>query len=114
MAGLFRSIRFGASSAHARANVARFNFFEELGAFQRDSTTGRYRVDFDRIGPAVDSLSATILRFQGNGDHAGVVAWMERYGRISATLQADLDRLGAANIPVDVVFEQGEGVLGLN
>lgn len=114
VAGLFRSIRFGASSAHARANVARFNFFEELGAFQRDSTTGRYRVDFDRIGPAVDSLSATILRFQGNGDHAGVVAWMERYGRISATLQADLDRLGAANIPVDVVFEQGEGVLGLN
>ncbi|HRP07792.1 MAG TPA: hypothetical protein PLL69_04830, partial [Gemmatimonadales bacterium] len=113
MAGIFRSIRFGTSSAHARANVARFNFFEELGAFSRDSATGTYRVDFDRFATAVDSLSATILRFQGNGDHAGVVAWMERYGKVPPALQADLDRLGAAGIPVDVVFEQGEDVLGL-
>jgi len=28
-------------------------------------------------------------------------------------LQSDLDRLTAANIPVDVVFEQGVNVLGL-
>ncbi len=111
MAGIFRSIRFGTSSAHARANVARFNFFEELGAFSRDSVSGTYRVDFDRFAGAVDSLSATILRFQGHGDHAGVVAWMERYGQVSPALQSDLDRLGAAGIPVDVVFEQGEGVL---
>lgn len=113
MAGIFRSIRFGTSSAHARANVARFNFFEELGAFSRDSASGTYRVDFARFATAVDSLSATILRFQGNGDHAGVVAWMERYGQVSPALRADLDRLGAAGIPVDVIFEQGEDVLGL-
>ena len=48
MAGIFRSIRFGAASAHGRANMIRFNFFEEMGAFTRDEATGAYRVDFDR------------------------------------------------------------------
>lgn len=34
-------------------------------------------------------------------------------GRIGPQLQADLDRLGDAGIPVDVIFEQGVEVLGL-
>ena len=34
-------------------------------------------------------------------------------GTISAELQADLDRLSEANIPVDVIYEQGTEVLGL-
>lgn len=113
IASIFRSIRFGASSAHGRANVARFNFFQDLGAFTRDSATGTYRVAFDRMREATDSLSATILRFQATGDYDGVAAWMERMGVIRPELQADLDRLAAKGIPVDVIFEQGEEVLGL-
>jgi hypothetical protein len=114
IASIFRSIRFGASSAHGRANVARFNFFGELGAFTRDSATGTYRVHFDRMRTATDSLSAVILRLQGDGDHQGVTAFMTRYGSIGTELQADLDRLASAGIPVDVVFEQGTAVLGLD
>jgi hypothetical protein len=34
-------------------------------------------------------------------------------GNISPQLQADLDRLASQAIPVDIVFEQGAGVLGL-
>ncbi len=113
LAGIFRSVRFGAASAHGRANVARFNYFEEMGAFTRDSTTGTYRVNFDRMRLATDSLSARILRFQGDGDLDGVRAWMDSVSTIRATLQADLDRLATAGIPVDIVFEQGPEVLGL-
>ncbi len=113
LASIFRSVRFGAASAHGRANVARFNYFEEMGAFTRDSTTGTYRVDFDRMRVATDSLSARILRFQGDGDLDGVRAWMDSVGAIRPTLQADLDRLATAGIPVDIVFEQGPEVLGL-
>ena len=29
MASIFRSIRFGAASAHGRANILRFNYFKE-------------------------------------------------------------------------------------
>jgi hypothetical protein len=113
LASIFRSVRFGASSAHGRANIARFNYFKERGAFSRDAATGTYRVDPVRMRQAMDALSAQILRFQGDGDYAGVQAFMERYGRVDAELQADLDRLATAGIPVDVVFEQGASVLGL-
>ena len=36
LASIFRSVRFGASDAHGRANLARFNFFKDLGAFSRE------------------------------------------------------------------------------
>jgi len=113
-ASIFRSIRFGASSAHGRANVARFNYFQEMEAFSRDEATGTYRVDIDRTLEAVNSLSERILRYQGDGDYEGVVAFMEEYGSIRPQLQADLDRLDAAGIPVDIVYEQGVDVLGLD
>jgi hypothetical protein len=113
LASIFRSVRFGGSDAHGRANIARFNFFKELGAFSRDSATGTYRANPDRMRVATDSLSATILRLQGNGDYDGVKAFMQKYGSIDAQLRADLDRLSSAGIPVDIVFEQGTGVLGL-
>ncbi|HEV3050879.1 MAG TPA: hypothetical protein VGX50_11240 [Longimicrobium sp.] len=113
LASIFRSVRFGASSAHGRANIARFNYFKERGAFSRDAASGTYRVNPVRMRQAMDALSAQILRFQGDGDYAGVQAFMERYGNIDAELQRDLDRLAGAGIPVDVVFEQGVQVLGL-
>jgi len=113
LASIFRSVRFGGGDAHGRANIARFNFFKELGAFSRDSATGTYRVHPDRMRLATDSLSATILRLQGNGDYDGVKAYMQKYGAIDAQLQGDLDRLSSAGIPVDVVFDQGTAVLGL-
>jgi len=113
LAGIFRSVRFGASSAHGRANMARFNFFEEMGAFSRDEASGKYRANFEPMQRAIAALSEKILRFQGDGDYDGVRSFMEQQGRIGEALQADLDRLGGAGIPVDIVFEQGIEVLGL-
>ena len=113
LAGIFRSIRFGASSAHGRANAAQFSFFQEQGAFTRDSTTGRYRVDLPRMRAAVDALAGQILRLQGDGDYAGAARFMAERATIPQGLQRDLDRLGSRGIPVDVVFEQGVDVLGL-
>ena len=107
LAGIFRSVRFGASSAHGVANTLRFNFFEQMGAFSRDAATGTYRVEFDRMQEAVNALSAKILILQGDGDYAGASLFVDQMGKIGAELQADLDRLEAADIPVDVVFEQG-------
>jgi hypothetical protein len=107
LAGIFRSVRFGASSAHGVANTLRFNFFEQMGAFNRDEAAGTYRVEFDKMQEAVNALSAKILILQGDGDYAGVSQFVDEMGKIGPELQADLDRLEAAAIPVDVVFEQG-------
>ena len=111
LASIFRSIRFGASNAHGRANASQFSFFEERGAFSRDSASGRYRVDFPKMRAAVDALAGQILRFQGDGDYEGVSRFMAERGRLSPTLQQDLARLGSKGIPVDIVFEQGAEVL---
>lgn len=113
LAGIFRSIRFGASSAHGRANMIRFNFFKEAGAFSRDAETGTYRVNVPEFEAAVTSLSSEILQLQGNGDYQAVDAFVTKLGDVDAELQADLDRLSAASIPVDIVYEQGKEVLGL-
>jgi hypothetical protein len=111
LAGIFRSVRFGASSAHGRANMAAFNFFQDRGAFTRDEASGTYRVDFEKMTAAMNALSEQILRFQGDGDYAGVTAFNREMGVIRPALQADLDRLRAAAIPVDIIFEQGMDVL---
>jgi hypothetical protein len=113
LAGIFRSVRFGASSAHGQANMAAFNFLQEQGAFTRDAETGHYRVHFDRMKPAVDALSSRILTLQGDGDHAAARAFLDRYGKVGPELQADLDRIARTDIPVDIVFRQGREVLGL-
>ncbi len=114
MAGIFRSVRFGASSAHGKANMVRFNFFADRGAFVRDAETGTYRVDFERMEEAMAALSERLLTLQGDGDYDGARALTETTGLIRSGLQADLERLTAARIPVDIVFEQGVEVLGLD
>ena len=107
LAGIFRSIRFGASSAHGVANTLRFNFFKERGAFSRNEATGAYRVEMSQMHTAVDALSEKILRLQGDGDYEGAAAFVDEAGEIGEQLQDDLERLGKAGSPIDVVFKQG-------
>lgn len=113
LAGIFRSVRFGASSAHGKANMLRFNYFAERGAFSRDVATGTYRVDFEKMKDAMNSLSTLIITLQGNGDYDGVTKLMEEKGNIGTELQKELDKLKQLGIPVDIVFDQGSEVLGL-
>lgn len=113
MAGIFRSVRFGASSAHGTANMIRFNYFKEQGAFERNEADGTYRVNYNKMKQAMNNLSHDILVYQGRGDYAGVARLVKERGNIGAELQQDLNRLEEQDVPVDVIFEQGVGVLGL-
>ncbi len=112
MAGILRSVRFGAASAHGKANMLSFNFFRENGAFEK-TAEGRYKVNYEKFHTAINELSRLILTLQGNGDKKGVEALQKEKGIIKPGLQADLDALQAKGIPVDIVFEQGVDVLGL-
>jgi len=113
LASIFRSVRFGAANAHGRANLMQLSFLEEKGAFSYDADVGTYEVDLETMGDAVNELAGVILKFQGDGDYEGLGEFMEKYQVVGDTLQQNLDRLGDAGIPVDVVFEQGADVLGL-
>jgi hypothetical protein len=112
MAGLIRSVRFGAAEAHGKANMMCFNFFEDKKAFSRNAD-GTFKVDIDKTRQAVNEWSAFILSVEGEGDYAKAVEYMKQNGNVRPELQAGLDLLKTANIPKDVVFDQGKVALGL-
>ena len=112
MAGILRSVRFGAASAHGKANMQSFNFFKEKGAFER-LANGTYKVNFEKFAAAMNDLSKVILTLQGNGDKAAVEKVQKDYAIIPEQLKSDLERLGKKGIPVDIIFEQGIDVLEL-
>lgn len=113
MAGLFRSVRFGAASAHGRANMVRFYYFQEKGAFTRNPETGTYMVNFNKMTEAMHSLAEKTLIIQGDGNYQEAKRMLQEMGYIKDELQADLDRINKSNIPVDIRFKQGLEMLNL-
>jgi hypothetical protein len=112
MAGIFRSIRFGAASAHGKANLITFNYFKSRDAFTADST-GKYSVKFEKMKEAVNALSTLILTIQGDGDYERAASLIRDYGVMDEELKLTLKGIEDKDIPVDIVFEQGLGVIGL-
>ncbi len=112
LAGIFRSIRFGTASAQGKANLIRFNYFKETGAFYLNEN-GRYSVNYNEFQKAVNSLSELILTIQGDGDYDKANEIISKYGIIDADLENALKKIEEKDIPVDIVFEQGMKVLGL-
>ena len=112
MAGIFRSIRFGAASAHGRANLIRFNFFLERGAFTR-TDEGKYHVNMDKMRDASKELTQVILKLQGDGKYEVADAFVTKYAVMGDQLKADLQRLDGLNIPKDIYYTQGPKVNGL-
>ena len=111
-AGIFRSSRFGAASAHGKANMLNMKYFADNGAFVYQDN-GTYKVNFDEMKKAVVSLVEKILTIQGDGDYEAAKEWIEGDGVMTEQLRANLDRVNEAGIPVDIVFRQGKEVLGL-
>ncbi|HEX6171858.1 MAG TPA: hypothetical protein VFZ33_19380, partial [Chitinophagaceae bacterium] len=112
MAGILRSVRFGAGEAHGKANMLVFNFFEEKAAFEK-TAGGHYKVNFEKFRAAMDELSKLILTLQGNGDKLSVEKLQKEKAVVRPALQSDLNKLQQKGIPVDIFFEQGVDVLGL-
>ena len=106
MAGIFRSVRFGAASAHGKANMIEFNFLANEGAFTRDEN-GLYNIDFPKMKLAVEKLGGAILKAQGDGDYEFVKNWIATDGVIKPELQKDLDKLAGCGIPKDIWYEMG-------
>lgn len=113
VAGTFRSVRFGAASAHGKANMIIFNTLLSKGAVSRQKN-GKYLVNVPEMKKIISNLAAELLTLQGDGNKAGVSNMLSTRAVISETLKADLVSIEKAGIPVDLIFEQGVNVLGLN
>ena len=112
VAGLFRSVRFGATEAHGIANMMCFNFMQDKGAFTRDAN-GRYHVDMTKAQSALNEWAALIMQTEGEGDYDFAKKYAAEHGTVGTTLQQDLDNIRNANIPKDIRYNQGLQALGL-
>lgn len=113
IAGIFRSVRFGAASAHGKANMMQFAHFMESGAISKDETTGYYTVDFEKMKKDIEVIAGEYITIEGDGDIQKATKLVAEKGIVPPTLQKDLDRIAGANIPKDIFFQQGTKVLGL-
>jgi hypothetical protein len=112
IAGILRSIRFGAASAHGKANMMTYNFFEEKEAFTR-TAEGKYLIDLEKAQAATRTWAALILQVEGDGNYEFAKEYLTKNSVIKPALQADLDKIRDANIPRDIRFHQGTEFLGL-
>lgn len=112
IAGILRSVRFGAASSHGKANMMCYNYMEKEGAFTRNAD-GLYHIDFEKAKAAMNSWGALILKVQGDGDFSFAQQFRAENGGIGTALQADLAKINSAGIPRDIRFTQGLGTLGL-
>ena len=112
VAGIFRSVRFGATEAHGIANMMCFNYFQDKGAFTRNDK-GKYVVDMAKAHEAMEGWAALILQMEGDGDMAAAEKYAKENGNVREQLMKDLNAITAANIPLDIRYNQGLKALGL-
>ena len=110
IAGILRSVRFGAASSHGKANMMCFNYMEKAGAFSRDAK-GQYVIDFEKAKEAMNGWAALILQTQGDGNIEFATKYRAENGGITPALQADLNKINEAGIPRDITFIQGVDIL---
>ncbi|KAK2957128.1 putative Nudix hydrolase 3 [Blattamonas nauphoetae] len=107
-ASLFRSIRFGIDSAHAKGCVIQLNWIvANGGAFlvKSDSGIEFYSFDFPKFDAAIESLGAELLSIKVDGDRARAEKLIAEYGTtLSPTAQRMLNDLKTVPIDLRVTF----------
>jgi len=114
MADVFRSVRFGISNDQGVANMIRFYYFQEMGAFKRNKKTGKYKIDFEKMTEAMNKLANEILVVQGDGNYEAAKKLVNEMGFIRDELLDDLYKIQRERIPKDVLFTQGLEVAPLD
>jgi hypothetical protein len=93
---LLRAVRFGDQEAHGHGAALQYGYLESRGAFAWDAGQRRFRIDDARMSIAVRDLVGELVRLQGDGDYAGMVAFFDRYAhlddRAREVIRAELAR----------------------
>jgi hypothetical protein len=100
LAGMFRSMRFGATEAHGLGVLLQFNFLREKGAFVYDAAAMKFKLDLSKIQAAVRELARQFLILEGDGNYDNVRKFIDRYGKMDDITKQMIEKL--ADIPVDI------------
>jgi len=108
VAGIFRTVRFGTGEAHGRAEMMEFNYLTEQGAITQVS--GRYRVDYAKMPPALATLAKELLEQEATGNRARTEAWFAKYDKMPPALTSVLASATTVPIDIDPIFSFAEPV----
>jgi len=99
VAGIFRTVRFGAGEAHGQAQMMEFNYLAERGALER-VPSGKYGIDYGAMPGALADLAKELLEIEATGDRSRAESWFKKYDVMPQELKSALD--AAKNVPVDI------------
>jgi len=100
LGGIFRSVRFGITSAHGGANAIEYNYIKEKGGFEYDPDSGTFGVNLKKIKGAVRNLAHDLLMIEAKGDYKASRDFIGKYRYLPEEIQNALDRL--INVPIDI------------
>ena len=100
LAGTFRSVRFGINEAHGGGNAIIYNYLLEKGAYVYDEKTEKVKVNFEKIGPALEELANIVLMIQAKGDYQGAKDLIAKYVVNSPSMETLRKKL--EHLPVDI------------
>ena len=99
VASAFRSLRFGATEAHARGQAVQINFLlDKRAVIARPN--GTFAIDLPKMKQAIRDLDHDLLTLEATGDYAGGKRLLDHTGVIRPEVRRALDKL--ADIPVDI------------
>lgn len=107
VASIFRSIRFGTTSDHAKGRLLQLRRLTQNGALTYLPKSGRFRINFEKFPLAVERLGMELINMQYRGSQAAAKKLLNDAGRTSPALKKTLARIDAAKIPVDLKLEFG-------
>jgi hypothetical protein len=105
LAGIFRSVRFGTESSHARANLIAFNYISERGGFEYNKVTQKFSVNDDKIRSAINDLLHELLMLEAEGNYQGAQNMIERYTKMPPNMESVIVKFADKPIDIKPVFK---------
>ncbi len=103
LAGLFRSMRFGAGEAHGGANYIQFNYLRNNGAIEL--ANGKFKINEGKFFEIVSQLANIIITAQAEGDYNAAKAIIEKYGKETSEIKQAIDKLKSVPRDLDTKYE---------
>jgi len=99
VAGLFRSMRFGAESAHGIANFIQYRYLLEKGGIEK-TNDGYYTFNEEKFFSVASDLAKEVLELQSEGDYEKASALVNNYGKVTAEIMKEFERV--KSVPRDL------------
>ncbi|MDA3819567.1 MAG: Zn-dependent hydrolase, partial [Candidatus Delongbacteria bacterium] len=114
LANILRSIRYGYGIPipQGKSSMLEFNHLKENGAIER-TTNGKYKINFEKMKEVVSDFCGFLIKTEGHGNYEYAKLMVQQKAKVDETLGSDIERVNQANVPKDVIFEQGKEILGL-